>query len=121
MVYLFEVRKSPAELQGTNDVAQAISGLITQAADRTFPACWGRMLFQRKGRLWYNAGFRYLRGLVISAGGSLTNAIGTTDNDNDNHDSDELIDKCRHYRACKQRKKKVLSKLQNCPDWQHMR
>ena len=88
MVYLFEVRKSPAELQGTNDVAQAISGPITQAANRTFPACWGRMRFQRKGRLWYNGEFRYLRGLAISAGERLTHVTGTTDNDNDNNDSD---------------------------------
>ena len=39
MVYLSEVRKSLSELQGTNDVAQAISTLITQAADRAFPVC----------------------------------------------------------------------------------
>ena len=38
-VYQSEVRKSLAELQGTNDVAQAISTLITQAADRAFPVC----------------------------------------------------------------------------------
>ena len=59
------------------------------------------MSFQKKGPLWYDAECRYLGGLAIRAGERLTHATGTNDTDN-NDDSDELIDKSRRYRACKQ-------------------
>ena len=48
MSYLSEVRKSLAGLQETNDVAQAVSALIIQAADRAFPVNRGRTQFQIK-------------------------------------------------------------------------
>ena len=97
MAYLSEVRKSLVGLQETNDVAQAVSALIIQAADRPFPVSRGRTQFQIKSPLWYDAECRQLRGLAIRVGERLTHAID---------DNDELIDECRQYRACKQRKKR---------------
>ena len=95
MAYLSEVRKSLAGLQETNDVAQAVSALIIQAADRAFPFSRGRTQFQIISPLWYDAECRHLRGLAIRAGERLTHAID---------DNFEIIDECRQYRACKQRK-----------------
>ena len=99
MAYLSEVRKSLVGLQETNDVAQAVSVLITQAADRAFPVSRGRTQFQIKSPLWYDAECRHLRGLAIRAGERLTHAID---------DNDELIDECRQYRARKQRKRDLF-------------
>ena len=65
------------------------------------------MGFQRKSPLWYDAEYRYLRGLAIRAGARLAHATGTTDTDN-NNDSDELIDKSTRYRACKHRKRRAF-------------
>ena len=93
--YRGRLKASLAELCDTNTVALVAEELISQAADRVFTVSRGKRPRNSAGPHWYDTECRTMRSIAVKAG----ERVSTQE------DMDNLADKCRQYRACKQMKK----------------
>ena len=98
---------SLANMCETNEVTLAANKLICQAADRVFRVTRGKRVCKSSGPKWYDAECRSMRSIAVKAGERVHNQA----------DRDNLSEKCRQYRACKQMKKRKIPQWNNWRNW----
>ena len=95
-------------MRPANELAIALNRYITQAADRTLVKKVSKAVHKNNFAPWYDNECRYLRSESIKAG---ERAVS-------NRDFQDLVEKSRSYKACKQRKlrqyrRESITKIEN--------
>ena len=95
-------------MRPANELAIALNKYITQAADRTLGKKVSKAAHKKNFVPWYDNECRYLRNESIKAG---ERAVS-------NRDFQDLVEKSRTYKACKQRKwrqyrRETITKIEN--------
>ena len=99
--YHSTILEALSERECTNDVAVALNSYIEQACERVCPVSF-LSKGQNKGPRWCDKECRIKRSQAVKAGERIKTAA----------ERDEMLEKCREYRACKQRKKRAYKN--NC-------
>ena len=102
------VENTMINMSPVNEIAKALNKYMSQAADRTLLKTMSKASHKKKSLPWYDTECRYLRSESIKAGERAVSG----------QDFNDLAEKSRTYKACKQRKlrqyrRDTIAKIEN--------
>ena len=91
-----QYKKCMVDMLGTDDVAKGLNAYVSQAIDRVCTKQKSGNKRKPNGAPWFDRECRRLRAEAVTAGERVTNESERQD----------MLNKCRSYRSCKQRKRR---------------